>query len=370
MIYLDHGATSFPKPPEVVAAVKKAMETCANPGRGSHAPAEQAAQVVFRCREGAAKLFSCPVEGVVFTSNCTHGLNMAIRTLVKRGDRVVISGFEHNAVTRPLYALGARVTVAGRRLFDPEDTLKAFRRALVPGTRAVIVTHVSNVFGYRLPLDELARMCENRGIPLVVDGAQSAGMMEVNMEKLGAAFLAVPGHKGLQGPMGTGMLLCRQVPKPLLYGGTGSQSMLPSMPDFLPDRGEAGTLNVPGITGLDAGIRRVLAQGPERIGVREKALGAMAAKGLEALGMDVYTGEGQMGTVSFRSGEDCEGGVEALANRGFALRGGLHCAPLAHRSAGTVETGTIRMSVGPETTTGEVTAFLQAVETTLHPFRR
>ena len=344
MIYLDHGATSFPKPAQVCRAVGEAMAACANPGRGSHAAAREGARVLYECREAAGELFRVDPEQVVLTMSCTHGLNMAIRTLLPPGGRVVISGFEHNAVTRPIHALRAWVTVAGRRLFDPDDTLRAFRSALDRGADCAVFTGVSNVFGYILPVQELALECRRRGIPFIVDAAQSAGMMELDFEKLGAAFVAMPGHKGLLGPMGTGLLLCARLPNPLLYGGTGSESELQSMPRFLPDRAEAGTLNVPGFAGLTEGIRMVLEEGAEAIGKREAALAAYTAGELEKLGYEVFAGAHQGGTVSFRGKTDCQTLCDGLP--GIALRAGLHCAPLAHRSAGTLETGTVRASFG------------------------
>jgi len=207
MIYLDYGATSFSKPPQVRRAVAEAMASCASPGRGGYPQAMEAAERVYACREEAAALFDCDPERVVFTMNGTHGLNIAIRSLVRPGARVVISGFEHNAVTRPLYALGARVTVAGRRLFAPEDTLHTFREAL-RGAEAAVFTHVSNVFGYILPVEELAALCREAGVPFIVDAAQSAGSLPVSLRKWGADFIAMPGHKGLLGPQGTGLLLC------------------------------------------------------------------------------------------------------------------------------------------------------------------
>ncbi len=369
MIYLDHGATSFPKPAEVREAMVWAMEHCANPGRGSHRAAELAAETVFHCRSAAAELFRCREEQVVFTQNCTHGLNMAIRTLVRPGDRVVISGFEHNAVTRPIHGIGARVLVAGRKLFDPTDTIRAFRRALDQGAKAAVFTHVSNVFGYILPVEAMAAECRKRRIPFILDAAQSAGAIPIDAEGLGADFIAMPGHKGLQGPMGTGILICRRLPKPMIVGGTGSESKNQRMPDVLPDRGEAGTLNVPGIAGLEAGIRRVIQLGPEKIGAHESALAAETAGMLERLGMEVYSGSCQLGTVSFRSGEDCETAAERLGKQGIALRAGLHCAPLAHRSAGTIQTGTLRLSFGPGSAGEELEELEKAVQTSLRPFR-
>jgi len=361
MIYLDHGATSFHKPPQVRKAVLHAMEHCANPGRGGYKAAMEAAEKVLSCREEAAKLFDCQPEQVVFTSNCTHGLNMAIRTLVKPGARVVVSGFEHNAVTRPLHGLEARITVAGRKLFDWEDTLNEFEAALDQGCDVAVFTHVSNVFGYILPVDEMAAMCRNRGVPFIVDAAQSAGILPVSLEKWGADFIAMPGHKGLLGPQGTGLLLCGKLPAPLLMGGTGSESVHQKMPDFLPDRGEAGTLNVPGIAGLGAGIRWIRQRGTESIFRQEHWAAEICGRELGKLGMKVFRGDHQGGTVSFVPGCDCEEAAARLARRGIAVRAGLHCAPLAHESAGTLDTGTVRASFGQDASPAQIRAFLQAV---------
>ena len=359
MTYLDHGATSFPKPPQVLRAVGEAMAACANPGRGSHVAARAGAAVLYRCREAAGELFHIEPENVVLTMSGTHGLNMAIRTLVRPGDRVVISGFEHNAVTRPLHGLGARVTAAGRRLFDWDDTLRSFRKALDRGAKCAVFTHVSNVFGYILPVEEMAWECRRRGVPFILDAAQSAGAVPIDCEALGADFVAMPGHKGLLGPMGTGLLLCRRLPKPLLMGGTGSDSEAQSMPAFLPDRAEAGTANVPGFAGLEAGLRLAAEEGPEAIGRREAALAAYTAEKLGNLGYEVFSGPHQLGTVSFRGAEDCQTLCDRLEH--IALRAGLHCAPLAHRSAGTLDTGTVRVSFGWNSTREDADTLLEAL---------
>ena len=367
MIYLDNGATSFHKPPAVYRAVQDAMRSCANPGRGGYGAAMEAARRVYGCRTEAAELFHCQPEQVVLTSSCTHGLNIAIRSLVKPGDRVVVSGFEHNAVTRPLHALGAEIKVAGRRLFDWGDTIRSFRRALDEGADAAVFTHVSNVFGYILPIGELARMCRERGIPFIIDAAQSAGVLPVHFSDLGAEFVAMPGHKGLLGPQGTGLLLCRDTAVPLLQGGTGSESIRQEMPDFLPDRLEAGTLNVPGYAGLAEGIRYVKRTGEERIFRREHAQLESCIRGLQKLGMQVFAGEHQAGTVSFLPGIDCEEAAEKLAKQGIAVRAGLHCAPFAHESAGTLESGTVRVSFGFDAEKNQTERFLRAASKLLPP---
>ena len=357
MIYLDNGATSFHKPPSVEQAVRCALETCANPGRGGHRAAMQASRTVLQCRELAGELFDCPAEQVVFTANCTHSLNIAIGTLVKPGSRVVISGFEHNAVTRPLYALGAQIIVAGRRLFDWVDTLEEFEKALKKGADAAVFTHCSNVFGYILPVEQMAALCRQYRVPFIVDAAQSAGTLPVRLKQWGADFVAMPGHKGLLGPQGTGLLLCGCQPKPVIYGGTGTDSLNREMPEYLPDRLEAGTLNVPGIAGLGAGLSYLQRVGIDSIHKRECIQAKRCAEGLEKLGFQVFSGAHQSGTVSFVPEGDCEELAHRLARAHIAVRAGLHCAPLAHESAGTLKTGTVRVSFGCDAApwqTGEV----------------
>lgn len=346
MIYLDNGATSFHKPAAVRRAVQEALTSCANPGRGGYPAAMEAARRVYLCRDQASKLFHCLPEQVVFTSNCTHGLNIAIRTLVKPGARVAVSGFEHNAVTRPLTALGAKMQVAGRKLFDPADTLEQFENALKKGVDAAVFTHVSNVFGYILPVEELAGLCRARQVPFIIDAAQSAGVLDVDFGALGADYIAMPGHKGLLGPQGTGLLLCGKLPEPLMQGGTGSDSINQQMPDFLPDRAEAGTLNVPGIAGLGAALEYLNRQGLKSIRGAEFREARRCADGLKKLGFRVFSGSHQGGTVSFVPKIDCEDAAAFFARQGIALRAGLHCAPLAHESAGTLDTGTVRVSFG------------------------
>lgn len=361
MIYLDNGATSFHKPQAVQQAMVRAMQRCANPGRGGHRPAMEAAQTVYRCRERAGKLFHCEAEQVVFTSNCTHGLNIAIRSLVKPGAKVLISGFEHNAVTRPLYQLGAQIHVAGRKLFDWENTLSEFEEGLKRGVDAAVFTHASNVFGYILPVEEMAQLCRQYGVPFAVDAAQSAGVLKVDLSGWGADFIAIPGHKGLLGPQGTGLLLCGRLPEPLLCGGTGSQSIQQEMPDFLPDRAEAGTVNVPGIAGLDAAMAYLGQIGLEPILRREQLQVAACAEALKKRGFQVFDGPHQGGTLSFVPAMDCEEAAQILASHNVAVRAGLHCAPLAHQSAGTLDTGTVRLSFGHDASPRQTGAFLQTV---------
>ena len=369
MIYLDSAATTLRKPPSVARASAWAIGHLATPGRGGHRPAMAAAETAFACRRTAAALFHVPEpERVVFTSSATHGLNIALKTLVKPGGAVVISGYEHNAVTRPLRAIpDVTVKVASAPLFDRAAALEAFDRALTEEVDAAVCTHVSNVFGAVLPIEAIAALCRRREIPLMIDASQSAGCLPLDFAGLGAAFIAMPGHKGLYGPQGTGLLLCGREGEPLLEGGTGSASLCQEMPDFLPDRLEAGTHNMPGVAGLLEGLRFLERTGVENIARREGRLIRRMGEGLSRLpGTEVFlapAGSGaQAGVLSFRvEGRDCEELGEELGRRGVALRAGLHCAPLAHRTAGTLESGTLRASVSAFTAPWEIEGFLSVL---------
>ena len=351
MIYFDAGATTLQKPECVRRAMYNAVTAMSSPGRGSYPATHLAEETDFRCRSLAAALFDvADPSQVVFTGNATHGLNIAIKTLVRPGSRVVLSGYEHNAVTRPLHGIpDVELVIVDTPLFRPEEILAAFERALAQRTDAVICTHVSNVFGYRLPVEEIAGLCRRKGVPFVLDASQSAGMLPVSLQALGAAFIAMPGHKGLYGPQGTGLLLCGHEAAPLLEGGTGSQSLLQQMP-----------------AGLLEGLRFVRETGTDRIAAHERQLVRYAAELLGGMEDVELFCEGefahQTGVLSFRvRGRDCEEMGERLAARGVAVRAGLHCAPLAHRTAGTLESGTIRLSASVFNTAREVEAFAAAL---------
>ena len=361
MIYFDSAATTFQKPASVSAAMQDAMKTMTTPGRGGHPAAMRAADTTFACRSELAELFGLENPGqVVFTMNATHALNIAIKTLVRPGSRVVISGYEHNAVSRPLAALGTKTMVASAPLFQPDAVIEAFDRLINAETSAVICNHISNVFGFIQPVEKVAAICRKRHVPLIIDASQSAGVLPLNMTELGADFIAMPGHKGLYGPQGTGVLLCgRKQVQTLLEGGTGSLSIQQEMPDFLPDRLEAGTHNMPGIAGLLEGVRFVRKRGLSSICDRERRLTLMMAEGLRSLsGLHVYAMPGlreQAGVLSVvPAGKDVEVVGSQLAERGIAIRSGIHCAPLAHRNAGTLDTGTIRISFSDFNTPEEV----------------
>ncbi len=372
MIYLDNAATTLMKPPGVPKNVVRAFGHLSSPGRGGHKAAMDAAQTAYECRLAASRLFNIKEpENVVLTFNATHALNIAIKSLVRRGEKVIISGYEHNSVTRPLYSIGAKVSVAATELFEPEMALLAFERRLSDDTAAIVCNHVSNVFGYILPVERIAAVCRAMHIPFIIDASQSAGVLDIDFNGLGADFICMPGHKGLYGPQGTGLLLCANKPEPLLQGGTGSHSQSLDMPQFLPDRLEAGTHNMPGISGLKAGLEFVEKQSVKKILAHERELIDYAVGELIKIdGIHVFKSEYsycQSGVLSFIiDGMPCETVAGALSERGIAVRAGLHCAPLAHKTAGTLATGTVRVSVSFYNTKREMYALVSALESIVH----
>lgn len=371
MIYLDCAATSLQKPPGVARAVFGAMQTKASPGRGCHAPAMSAADSVLNCRLTLDSFFNVgDPEKVVFTSSATHALNIAINSLVSAGDTVVISGYEHNAVVRPLKAKNANIRVALSPLFEQEAVINAFRREL-PGAKCAVCTHVSNVFGYILPIQEISRLCHRHGVPLIIDASQSAGVLPVDFSALGAVFIGMPGHKCLLGPQGTGVLLCGELGEPLMFGGTGSSSTSFAMPDFLPDRQEAGTHNVPGICGLEEGVKYLMSLPAGKVAAHERQLMRQFVSEVKGIpGLQVFAAmniEAQTGVVSLVSERlDCEELASRLGMHGICVRSGLHCAPLAHRTAGTIETGTVRFAFSPFNNAQEVKQAAQILKKILN----
>ena len=304
--------------------------------------------------------------------NATHALNTAIFGLAEKGKRAVISGYEHNAVLRPLRELERRgdvtVDVAASANGSREEAVAAFDRLLDGSCGLCVCTMVSNVFGTVLPVGEIGLLCRSRGIPFVVDASQAAGTIEVNAEQLNADVICVPGHKGLLGPTGTGMmLLCSDhLPRPLLYGGTGGHSADPAMPGEPPERYESGTLNVAGICGLGAGIRFVGSHQPW-IRLHESSLSSyLRGEAAKMPRVTVYPSSAECGLFSLSvDGADSESVAAKLAARMIAVRGGLHCAPLAHQTAGTANGGTVRVSFGFRNSRRDCDRFLYALSAIL-----
>ena len=366
MIYLDNAATTWPKPPQVLRAMTGVMEKFgANPGRGGHRLALQAGRVVERCREAAAELLGVhSPERVIFTRCCTESLNLAITGMVRPGDEVICSHGEHNAVMRVLARAVSRGEISVKVLQPDDQGLlqpDTLREAITPRTRLAVFCHASNVTGVIQPIAALGAVCREMGVPLLVDAAQTAGVLDMTLDRLNADMIAMPGHKGLLGPHGTGLLALREDidPEPLLVGGTGSMSESVNQPAVLPDRYESGTLNLPGIAGLLAGISYIRRHRME-ITEREHALGErlrhqlLAIPGLAVLGDDNAPRVGIVSVVP-RNG-DSGALADALDASGVAVRAGLHCAPAIHAWLGTLESGAVRFSPGPFTTEDEIDA--------------
>lgn len=373
VIYLDNAATSWPKPECVYQAVDRFnREIGANPGRGSHRKAVEAGMVLLETRELLAKLFNVRDSSrIVFLPNVTYALNLALKGTLNPGDHVVISSMEHNAVARPLHALkqrGVEVSVvqcAPDGSLDPRDVELAVRK----NTRMICLVHASNLTGTIMPVEEVGGIARERGILFLVDAAQTAGVLPIDVEAMNIDLLAFTGHKGLFGPQGTGGLYIRPGLElcPLIEGGTGTLSEELSQPDFLPDRFESGTPNTPGLAGLGAGVRYLLEVGVERVRRHEQELTELLLCGLKEIkGVTLYgpcDSRRQTAVVSFNvEGLDC-GEVSLLLDReyGILTRSGLHCAPLAHRTIGTIKTGACRLSPGFFTTAEDIEKTVRAI---------
>ena len=375
MIYLDNAATTWPKPRGTAAAIADVLSSRgANPGRGSYRMAALSSETVYNCRCRAAGFFGAKApENVIFTPSCTHAINYVLKGVLSAGDHVIISDMEHNAVTRPVMQLakkGVQFSVAHVHECDPEATLAQFRRNLRVNTRLVFCTHASNVFGIKLPIGEIGQLAHRNGILFGVDCAQSAGTAELDLAALQADFLCMPAHKGLYGIMGLGLLIINGDRKlsTLIEGGTGSLSGVNVQPDFLPDRFESGTLNVPAIAALDVGLRFIGSIGRERLENHEMSLICRAYDALAAMPQcQLYTSRPQCGShvplLSFNiDGIPSDEAAQMLGEREIAVRAGLHCAGDAHRAMGTQSGGTIRICPSVFTSTEEIDAFIGAVK--------
>lgn len=375
MIYLDNAATTYPKPQEVQTAVSEALRRYgANPGRAGHSMAMAASEEVFRCRNDAAEFFHAPgPESVAFTLNCTHAVNYVLKGLLRPGDHVVVSCLEHNAVIRPLAALkpfGITYTEAEVFPGDNDSTVNAFRNALRPNTKLVMCTHASNVWGIRLPIERIAALVHQYGIPIAVDCAQTAGLLPINMQDSGIDYLCVAGHKGLYGPMGTGMLITPNGSDlaTVIEGGTGTESIRAEQPSGMPERMESGTQNMPGIAGLRAGIGFVRRHKPEKILEHETSLLRALYQQLASMnGVQLYTPMPDtryfVPVLSFNiEGMQSETVGRELNELGVAVRSGLHCAPAAHRRMGTIESGAVRMCPSAFSTMQDMNGAANAVK--------
>ncbi|MHB8173464.1 MAG: aminotransferase class V-fold PLP-dependent enzyme [Nitrospirota bacterium] len=373
MIYLDNAATSHPKPEPVYKRMDFVLRNAsANPGRSGHRMAIEANRVIFDSRENVARLFNIRhPERIVFTCNATAALNLALKGLLQPGDHAITSDIEHNSIVRPLKFLSQqgvnvhRVQASREGAIDPDD----ISSAITCETRLVAVTHASNVIGTITPIAEIIKTAHNKEVPVLIDAAQTAGSVPIDVEALEVDLLACPGHKGLFGPQGTGFLYVSPTINlnPTVFGGTGSRSDLDRMPDFLPDRHEAGTLNTPGIAGLGAGAEFLLAEGIETVRAHEKYILSRLIDGLSSIpGVKIYGTrdmERRAAVVSFAiEGMDPAGIGDRLDTEfGVGVRVGIHCAPDAHKVIGSYPKGTIRMSPGYFTTPEEIDLAIEAI---------
>ncbi len=381
MIYLDNAATSWPKPPEVIKAMIDVLKHAAgNPGRSGHQLSIKAARVMYDTREEIARFFntSDPLR-VIFTNNATHAINIVVKGLLKPGDRVVTTSMEHNAVMRPLRSLEKQglnlciVSCAPDGSLDVNDIAKA----VDPNTRLMVINHASNVVGTILPIAELSHIAHKAGALLLVDAAQTAGVVPIDMKAIGIDLLAITGHKGLQGPLGIGSLIigdkvdASQI-KPIMHGGTGSQSELEEQPVFLPDKFECGTPNLTGIAGLRAGIQWVTKRSIESIRTQEKELTKVLYSRLASIpSIKLYGAldpNKSIAIVSFTTAgrRVSELGLKLDEEYGILTRVGLHCAPAAHRTIGTFPEGTVRLAPGVFTTAEDINKTIWAIERVVH----
>ncbi|MCZ8524086.1 MULTISPECIES: aminotransferase class V-fold PLP-dependent enzyme [Paenibacillus] len=373
-IYLDHAASSWPKPPGVIGAIQDCIANyAANPGRGSHAMAVKASRTLFEGRKRLSKLFGIRnPNDISYALNTTMALNQAIQGFVREGEHVICTSVEHNSVRRPLEYMKRKYGVSIS--YVETDALgylsmDKIRDAVTSQTRLIVCNHSSNLLGSILPIAEIGQLCEDKGITLLVDAAQTAGVLPIDVGSMGIHMMAFPGHKSLLGPQGTGGLYIH--PKldlePLLHGGTGSQSEAIEQPSVRPDRYEAGTQNTPGIAGWVEGLKYIEEQTVEAIYAHEWKLtqrimeGLMPIQGIGILGPRM--GEERTGIVSFTLANADSSEIAFILDQSFhiAVRAGFHCTPLAHEVAGTTQGGAVRASVGCFTTEEEVDRFIAAV---------
>ncbi len=370
-VYLDNAATSFPKPKAVIEAAGKALEFIgASPGRGAYRLARESTAIVSDCRKKAAAILGVKdPDRVIFTKNATESINIVLKGWLRPGDRVLYSGMEHNAVVRPLHRLasmGVRIETipCGSNGSLDLGTLKEMLRI---ETRLVVMVHVSNVNGALMPVEDVAKLCGLAKVPLFLDAAQSAGLQPIEAEELGVGMLACSGHKALLGPAGVGILYVRPDldVMPLIEGGTGSRSEQLEQPDFCPDRYESGTPNLSGLAGLGAGIDYIRKTGMDHILSHEIGLARNIENELRKIpSLKVFAPERRgSGSISFVMEGINPSDTGSILDQAFdiAVRTGLHCAPVAHRTLGTLPEGTVRVSPGFSTSEENIEDFLSGI---------
>lgn len=358
MIYFDNSATSYPKPQNVIRGVNTALKRYSfNSGRGGYKASVDSAEMIYNVREKIARMFGFSSENIIFTKNCTEALNIAIKGSVKKGDHVIISDLEHNSVSRVVEALAQNGTIEyDKASYSPDDDemIERIKALIKPSTSIIIMTYASNAFGVILPIQKIGALCKKHGIRFIVDGAQGAGIGDINAKRDNIDILCAPGHKCLFGAMGSGFIAIKDeiMLEPLMHGGTGSASIILEQPTFSPDRYEAGTLNNIGIISIGEGIDYINSIGREKIYKHEMEYAKYIYKQLSTIGgIKLYTPAPElyksMPIVSFNLKDyTSERVANVLAQNDICVRGGYHCAPLAHEHFGTMDNGTVRISPG------------------------
>lgn len=378
MIYLDNAATSYPKAPGVAESVYNYIEKVgATINRSSYASAQEAGLVTLALRERLCRLFDHPdPTRAIITPGATAGINMIIKGLLRPGDHCVVSSMEHNAVMRPLVQLQKDGVNFDRIPCDSEGRLEldSLPSLLKPNTRLVIMAHASNVCGTVQDAETVGKICSERGIPFALDAAQTAGHIDVDFRRFRLSALAIPGHKGLLGPQGIGALLLdsefAERLTPLIAGGTGSASDIEELPDWMPDRFESGTINMPGIYGFEASLRFIEKTGIDKLEEHERRLSRRFLDGLENIrNVRQYGSKGTEGrtgvfSIGFKNIDNAEAAWKLESNFGVLTRCGLHCAPSAHKSLGSFPEGSVRFSLGYANSDSDVDGALEAIEAT------
>lgn len=374
MIYLDNAATTFPKPEEVYESVMNCMKNYgANPGRAGHKLALSAGRIIYDTRENLCRLFNIdnPMS-IIFTYNATDALNLGIKGILKKGDHVITTSMEHNSIIRPIKSLEKMeiehtiVQCNEYGELDPNDIKKAIKN----NTKLIVTTHASNVCGTLINVEEIGKISREMGILYLLDAAQTAGVYNIDVKKMNIDMLALPGHKGLLGPQGTGILYVREGIDlmHLREGGTGSKSEELTQPNIIPDRYESGTPNTPGIAGLGQGVKFILKEGIDKIRKHEEELTQYFIDGLKEMPIIKVYGpkdsKKQASVVSINIGDEDSSEISYILDSVFdiATRSGLHCAPLAHKTLGTFEQGTVRFSIGYFNTKKDIDKTLEALK--------
>lgn len=372
MINFDNAATTFPKPMGVEKAVSLAVSKYGgNPGRSGHKISLAVSEQIYKVRESAAELFGATPENTAFTANCTYALNLAIKGIMQYGGHIIISCYEHNAVARPVYALsksrGVEYSVANI-YDDDEKTIRETEKLIRPNTKCICMTAASNVTGRILPYKAMAQMAKRRGICFILDGAQGCGILDIKLGS-GINFICTAGHKGLYGPTGTGLLVTDGEYKlsTIIEGGTGATSDELEQTPFMPERLESGTINTVGIIGLGEGIKFIKRKTPPVIFAHEKKLCSQFEEGIKNIpNIKFYDNHVKRAPiVAFNVGDvSSQEFASKLSKRGFALRGGLQCAALAHNTLGTTMQGTVRFAPGAFNTRSQVSMLINVIKST------